>query len=705
MTHSTPPIRRLHRHVLAVGALSCATPAFAQDQAPIVLEPVEVWGTEIRASSVKIEDDTLAIKQADHVSDLLRTIPGVDVGGAHSLNQRITIRSMDDKDLRISIDGANQNTYMYHHMGNLQIHADILQSVDINIGNNSVIDGGLGGTVRFETKSADQLLLPGERAGGRVQATHGDNSGSNYSLTGYGKLSDNVDVLAYFNTIDRDNYEVGGGKIKDHGGRVIPGTDGKVRGLAGELDDGLVKFGFDIGESQRLELGYETYEDQGDYSYRPDMGLATDLAIANNLMTPLLWPTRFTRDTLTLNYDRDFGESSYLKTAVFRNDSELERDETAWAMNPAFSDSAGIINGEAVNTGFNVLAETDVGPHVITYGGEVIDYDTEYAANYLTGPLETSGESASNRALYLQGRFAVTDRVFLTPGVRYNDYDIDSVVVDDDYDDTTGALAADVDVSDSLRLRLSRTELFKGPEIGEVFLGGGLFDVPNPDIRAESGTNSEISLAFEKAALGADRFAAGVTWFQTDIDDYIYDYATAPASTGARTWKDNVGDMSIDGFEAYLGYDLGNLRALLTYSKADSELDAFAPYRDLDGARLDRIQGDTISLNLDYELPGKDLAFHWDVLHVDDVAAGADLDGATADNAKDGFTVHNVSVRWTPRRYDGLALTFGVDNLFDEYYASQSSRTGLSRHPRFGELYLLDYEPGRNIKFTVSYRF
>ena len=89
---------------------------------------------------------------------------------------------MDDKDVMISIDGASKNTYMYHHMGNLQIHADILQSVDIDIGTNSVINGGLGGAVRFETKQALDLLKPEQTFGARVQYSAGDNAGSNYSL-------------------------------------------------------------------------------------------------------------------------------------------------------------------------------------------------------------------------------------------------------------------------------------------------------------------------------------------------------------------------------------------------------------------------------------------------------------------------------------------------------------------------------------------
>lgn len=85
------------------------------------------------------------------------------------------------------------------------------------------------------------------------------------------------------------------------------------------------------------------------------------------------------------------------------------------------------------------------------------------------------------------------------------------------------------------------------------------------------------------------------------------------------------------------------------------------------------------------------------------MAAGPDLDGPTLENSKDGYTVHNISLQWFPVK--GLQVTAGVDNLLDEFYASQSSRTGVSFHPRFGELYLFDYEPGRNIKATVSYQF
>lgn len=698
--------------IVGVGLLSMGTGIFAHaEQTSVVepseevstLEPVAVWGTEVKSSSMRLDDEAMALKQADHISDLLRVIPGVDVGGAHSLNQRITIRSMDDKDLRISIDGANQNTYMYHHMGNLQINANILKSAEIEVGNNSVINGGLGGVVRFETKEAKELLRPGQRTGAHVQATHAENNFNSYSATGYGQLTESLDFLAYYNLIERGNFEVGGGQIKDANGLVVPGTDGKVRGLEGELDDALIKFGWDVSQGQRLALGYEAYEDKGDYSYRPDMGLATDLAIANGLNAPLTYPTEFTRDTITLNHELEVGENTFVKTTLFRNESQLWRDETGFLQSPPFADSAGYIKGNADNTGLNLLANTVIDgrlSHDLKYGIEYIQYDTDFEADYLVGPTETSSEEAKGSALYVEDRIGLTQTFAVIPGLRYNHHDIDSKVVSDTFEDLTGALAIEYEPTQSLLLRASSTQLFKGPEIGEVFVGAGLYDTPNPDIQAETGFNHELSAAFQDALLGADRVKTGLTLFQTDINDYIYDYAETDTFSG----KDNIGDMQIRGFEAFIGFDIDQVSVLYTYSNARSELSAFAEYASLEGARLDREQGDSQSLLVDYAVPAADLALHWDVLLVDDLAAGTDLDGATKDNRKEGYVVHNISARWSPESVSGLTLTAGIDNLFDEYYASQSSRTGVSAHPRFGDLYLLDYEPGRNVKVTLAYQ-
>jgi hemoglobin/transferrin/lactoferrin receptor protein len=687
---------------LLPAAVAAANISIAADSGSGELEEVVIWGTQVRASSVQLEDETIAIRQADHISDLLRTIPGVDVGGAHSLNQRITIRSVGDRNLRISIDGANQNTYMFHHMGNLQIHSDILQSVDVEVGTNSVVNGGLGGAIRFATKEAKHLLRDDQQFGLRLQAAVADNASNGYTATGYGQITDSVDVLAYYHFLDRENFEVGGGKIENDAGEEIPGTDGEVEGLEGELENVLLKFGWDIGDNQRLQFSYESYVDEGDYSARPDMGLATDIAIAESLGLPLTFPTEFTRDTYTLNYRLDWGQDSTLTATLFANESNLQRDESAinaiWPTDPA------MVEGDAENTGFNLLASSALGDnsqHQLTYGVDIIRYKTDYKPDGVS----VSKEEATSSSLFVEDRWQLTDDIAVIPGLRYDHYDMEANVADDTFSAVSGALAVEWQVASNVLVKVSSTQLFQGPELAEVFIGAGVNDTPNPGIEEQTGYNNELSLAFEDSVLGADRFAAGLTYFNTDIHDFIYEYASPPPEVGGRYWKDNVGDMMIDGVEAYVGYDIGGLTTLLTYSYSESELDAATGYEDLDGVRLDREQGDTISLNVDYALDAISMVLHWDVLWVDDLKASPALDSASLDNAKDGYTVHNISARWHVQQLEGLVLTVGVDNLFDEYYASQSSRTGISVHPRFGELQLTDYEPGRNIKATVSYQF
>lgn len=131
--------------------------------------------------------------------------------------------------------------------------------------------------------------------------------------------------------------------------------------------------------NQRIQLGYESYTDEGDYSYRPDMGLATDISMGENLGLPLTYPTEFTRDTLALNYELQWGANSSFSASLFGNESELWRDERAiqaiWPEDPA------IVEGAAENIGLSLLAYSTLGDsieHQLTYGADIIDYETRY---------------------------------------------------------------------------------------------------------------------------------------------------------------------------------------------------------------------------------------------------------------------------------------------------------------------------------------
>ena len=651
LMNNKPSLKKLPL-VIAIGLASSSAWAEKQDLAN---NTTEVWATQVSSTSTFLGDDDIELKQADHLSDLLRSLPGVEVGGTHSVNQKITIRGLDDTDLDITIDGVSQNAYMYHHAGNILINPDILKAADIQVGANSVLTGALGGGVAFETKDAKDLLAPGDHFGGRIQGHVASNKYAGYSLTSYGRVGSNIDLLAYIYQVDRDNPE-------DGKGRENLGSDG-------EITNGLFKAGFDIDNSNRLEFSYDQYNDEGDYPYRPDMGVATNVAITGDK----LYPTTYDRKTFRVGYELDKGDDLFLSASVYHNDLELERKENA--------DEYQIKAGTTINTGAKLLAESllDMAgySHNLRYGAEINKQETEMKKD----GADKGGEDATSIALYLEDEIAITDSFRFIPGIRHNHYDLNATARDNTYSKTTWSVATEVDVTDELTFHLSNTTLFQGPNLEEAFYADSVNEV-NTNLKPETGTNTEIGLRYKTNHLaGLDQLKVGFTAFNSDIEDRI---AWQRAN---NTWV-NVDQVTLRGFEASVKADKGDLGVLLAYSKSNSEEEATGmPFADE--------AGDSISLTVDYTLPALNLELEWDSQVV--------LKEENYD--KSGYDVHSISARWTPDTVKGLAITAGIENLFDTYYVSHVSRIGESNHPSFGQLLLDDAEPGRNFKLTAAYSF
>lgn len=165
-------------------------------------------------------------------------------------------------------------------------------------------------------------------------------------------------------------------------------------------------------------------------------------------------------------------------------------------------------------------------------------------------------ENAFSSAAYLEDRLSLTDAFTLTPGIRYNRYQLDAATADQTYDDWTAALATKYCIAQPLTLHASSTQLFKGPELAQAFINEPGTYVPNPAIRPETGRNDELGLRLAQPdMLGADEITFRVTGFRTRIDDKI---ESTRANGGARQLK-NGGDVTIDGFESSFNYRKGNL--------------------------------------------------------------------------------------------------------------------------------------------------
>ncbi|EEY36273.1 TonB-dependent siderophore receptor [Vibrio mimicus] len=628
-------------------------------------ENVVVWGTKVSSSSESLTTDDLSLKQADHMSDLLRDIPGVDVGGTHSVNQRINIRGFGETDLDIRLDGASQHANMFHHIGNLTLNPDILKSADVQVGNNSVTQNGLGGAVYFETKNAKDLLMGGEQFGARIFGGYASNDSQQGSLTVYGQLSETVDAMVYGQGISRDNFEDGSGK--------------ETFGVAGDTYNVLAKVGFEPADGHRFQLSYDVYRDNGDYSPRPDMaGTANEGLTKNRLI-----PTRYDRDTITGSYELKKDQHRG-KVTLYSSQTEIDRDETvmagAWPGNRVSHNTA-----TNHNMGANALFQSDYElvefRNQVTYGLDYIDQTSK--ATYGSTPFME--ESAISTALFAENKLYVTEAWSVTAGLRFDDFQRKAMTGSKDFDELTWSLGTEWDVNSDWTLFANARSLFKGPELLETFVRYQDVARLADNIKAETGLNTQGGVRFDKK-FGEHFVGANFTLFNTKIDDHI--------RTNNSYLISNVGDMEIKGFELSTTYAYQAASAKFSYARSDADdVTNGGPMLNSVGSSAD--MGDSLALTLGYQADSIDTLFGWTsivVLDEDNVVAGSDK--------KEGYDVHNLYAQWTPYSVPNLVLTFGVDNVFDELYVSHASRIGLAR-----SFVADDYEPGRSYKLSAAYQF
>jgi hemoglobin/transferrin/lactoferrin receptor protein len=624
-----------------------------------------VWETEVVSSSLNLGKDTIETKQADHLSDLLRDLPGVDVGGSHSMNNKIVIRGVKDEDLDIRIDGAKQpNVDMFHHQSTLKLNPDILKKVNIEVGANSVIHGELGGSIEFETKDGKDLLEKGQNFGGIISSNYNSNKSIGGSLALYGKVTENTDLFAYYSYVDNENWKTGNGTTEK-------GRDGKI-------DDIILKYGVDIDDSQRVSFSYDKMTDEGDYLPRPNFSTAANAAINKGDIQP----TEYVRDTYTIKHSIDNGDELILNTSVYMNKMDLTRMENN-------TNSRGdVLNAVVENSGITSRGQSNIELdsilNTLTYGTE---YDIQTSEVTADGSAYGEDEKSKTLAFYIEDAIDFDNGLILTPGIRFTNYKLDGLAGDVNDNELTYSLASEYALTENLSLLASYTTLFKGAPMQEVFASYRKVVTENSSLKSETGNNKEIGFKYLKNdVLGANDIGLLVKYYITDMDNDIGYGGTWPTNY----YMTNLGETQTKGIEASFAYNLKEFNALLTYSHMNSEVK-------YTGEPLDVQGGDKFSLNLNYQLTSEIEASWKTILVLDekDVTTSSKLD------KKDGYNVHDIAFKYEPKSVKGLKVIAGIDNIFDKHYAAHSSYYAI--HSTYGDM--TDYEPGRNFKLTLSYKF
>ena len=674
---------------MTVSAILWSQMAMAAEELPsTTLQTITVTANssvreKVQEDGVYVEDYTPA-QQASHLSDFLNVVPGVTVGGTSAVNQRIRIRGLEDSNLKVTIDGARQEGKLFYHMGDLTLDPDLLKQADVAVGNNSVTLGNdaIGGAVAFKTVDAADLLKPGQRIGAKLHAGYASNNDELLtSATVFAAPTDNVDLLAYYGKRDTNSGEDGNGRELFE--------DSKSESI-------LLKAGAYIADDHHIGANFSSTEKKGIFPFRPDFPSRSEPPI----------PQQVKRDTYGLDYT--YNPASKLidvDTNVYQTKTRILRDSD-YNKNPGFEFDAQVktTGAKIQNTSIvdSSVFEGITGTHKLIAGVEHYKKESDYHGVERGTTIPVSGrDEAKNTSVYLEDQWQM-GKFSLTPGVRYDRYESPKFIAGGKtYDNVVGALAASYEIAPSTQIFASYTQLFNGPDLSQaIFNRNGVGTVVNNDLKAEEGSNTEVGIAktLRDLTVAGDALQLSGKYFETDIENYIefvrsgLDCAPEPGSNcqGAIN-KDE--DYKIKGVELAADYKMNNFSMGLSYSRARSKgEDTGYSIPSVTGSSSE--SGDKYMVNLAYA-PTETTDIGWRSTYVASVMPNT----GENDIEKPSYNVHDIFMNYSPKQVDGLKATLGVYNLFDEAYASHSSRLNPI------DDVTTDFEKGRNIKASLTYQF
>lgn len=634
------------RHLLTVAiATASATlmsPVFAD-----TLDKVQITAQSSAGVDEVISREQLDLRQASDLEDVFSQTPSISVGGSLGVAQKIYLRGIEDTNLNISVDGAVQAGYLFHHQGRVGIEPELLKEVEVQSGAGLATDGAgaLGGAVRFTTRDPDDLLRDGEKAGALVKLGYYSNGDVlKTSGTVFGKAGDNVGVLA---SLTRQQ----GNAFDDGRGNTINNTETDV-------DSGFFKLVATPTEQQRLSLSHEIRYDDGERNLRPHF-VAAGWNPKNSQESH--------RKTTTLGYDiNPAGDALDIETTFYSTDAYLTQDG---ADSP--KDGAGV-----KSIGADLRNTLRSGEHTLVFGG---DYrrDTGY---YINPETPVADEKARVAGLYLQDHYQATSQLLVTAGARYDHYSLD----DSDGQSFSNSgispnLGMEYKLSDALTFNAGYARAMRGPKVKEAYLLG--YAVNSASLKEETADNLELGLSYNQGALSLEG-----TVFVSHIDDFV--------DRVNRSSVENTGNVKNRGIELKADYEWDKTMASLSFSHSRPELDG-EPLSDGDMS-VGTATGNEWVADVQHQLPAQNLTLGWSGTFVHRLTKVA-----TGRAEKPGYSNHDVYVRWLPTATDDLSLTLTVNNLFDKQYLDHASY-GVSTDS--GDVIGLP-EAGRDIRLSLAARF
>lgn len=700
-TAASPGALRTSRPGLILCTLVwAATPAFAAGEAGADQQRVVVTGQAQQPDPQVHNVDTERLKRAlaRDLRDVFETEPSVTAGNGSRNGMKVFLRGIDDLNLNLQIDGARQGANLFHHQGRVDIDPFLLKRVEVAAGPAAADagPGALGGSVRFETVDAQDLLRPRQALGGwlGLQSESADRLRGGVA-SAYGLVGDTLGLLAYARRQVNDEMRPGGG------GRQ-PSSDGSRGSL-------LLKATLLDQSGHTLRASVERSSNEGGAlraNYPWQVNNAVQAADAQ----------RFVRETSSLRHRwrPDAWHWVNLQTTLYRTDSRIELE----GRNPTGSGRGARWRTRSDGGDLRNVFVFDAGQaaHALTLG---LDHFDDQGINESPNDPRLT-ETARNTGLFVQDRVDFGG-LRLSAGLRLDRYRTRYA-----NGRTTGGSRVSPNVGvewDPLPAGGHDLTVFAG--VGRSIRGGKLnqagwltkyflppgFTVPRPFtlgeggvLRPEQGRQVQAGLRWHMHGLFAATDHAGVevTFFDTRIRDYQVVPGEGVGGVTDRIYNAS-GDVTSRGQEwrAHWGSRGWHVGASFARGKVRN-YDGLPMDTTGESARVGVSVGDRLVLDTRWKLSPA-----WQFGHT--LTAVKRLrEVPPASPEKPGYSVHGLQAVWLPMDSDVLTLTFGVDNLFDKRYAQHAAvrvtAATSTASAQAGQTYA-SLEPGRSLKLSADWRF
>lgn len=608
-------------------------------------------------------------RQASEISEVLELAPSVSFGGgARTAGQMPTIRGHFGKQINLIVDGARRND-ANSISSPLALDPTLLKSVEIVRGPTSALygAGGLGGTMVFETLSADDLLDAGQTLGGELRASY-ESADERQRLHGriYGRQGDVDGLLA----LTGQNW----GEIRLGDGSDLTPSDGDAL-------SGLVKLGWDSSDQLRLELSHQRYDEEDFRANNPQAGSAFPFDQNNHIEQ---------NETVLKAALRDEQGRQSVNLNLYR--SELNRSADA---NPAGTPPTSATASDTDTLGASMQHTLYLADDSQRLSWGVDGYRDQVSATDggAANPVLPDGEQRVY-GLFVQDEISLGQRWTLIPGLRYDHYntDADNSTETNSESRLSPRIAAHYQLSDQWGLSASYGEAFRAPTVAELYssldLNTGFANFrPNTELKPELAKALELGTRFNQQnwLAAGDEASLQLALFKERTRDLISNQVVGFFDNpfmGSRPifQAQNVARAERWGYEIDARYQRGNWAGQFSYSHIrvtdrDSDENLFSP-------------PDQAVVQLGYDLPQQALSLHWTSV----ITADQDYD-STEGRRRDGWDRHDLFISWQPM--PTLRVDAGIENLFDEDYVSYFSSNSFSNIA----------EKGRNGKISVSATF